>query len=191
MKKQEIVWPSDALSYFVRQGITVEDAVRSGIRPVTKTQVHNMGGHPALDSLAIPYFDPITGQRLETLRFRYLNPPIIEGELRRYTQSAGTPVEAYFDPAVNWRPILKDPRVDLLITEGEFKAIVANKYGFWCIALGGVDSWHQKDSHLLTPLLRKVVWRGRRVFICYDSDAATNPNVQRAERQLAEALSNA
>src|SRR5262249_13790793 len=41
----------------------------------------------------------------------------------------------------------------------------------------------------LIPDLAAIPWQGRTVFICFDSDAATNNMVCSAERHLADALS--
>jgi putative DNA primase/helicase len=38
--------------------------------------------------------------------------------------------------------------------------------------------------------LARIVWQGRTVFLCYDSDVATNPRVRLAEWHLAEALAS-
>src|SRR5205085_10589883 len=41
---------------------------------------------------------------------------------------------------------------------------------------------------LFIPDLAAVVWAGRTLFVVFDSDAATNPNVRAAERALVAAL---
>jgi hypothetical protein len=172
-------------AYREERGIDAERFDRAGIRAVDKSMARALG-YPAHDGIIIPYIDPLKDELLETQRIRYFDPPTKSGKVRRYSQLAGTPVEAYFDPNVLWAKVFKNPKVDLYITEGEMKAIAANQHGFVTIALGGVDSFGGDN---LTPLLQKIVWKGRKVFIVYDSDAATKENVLRAERKLAEVLS--
>jgi putative DNA primase/helicase len=77
----------------------------------------------------------------------------------------------------------------LLITEGELKAACSAKNGLPCIGLGGV--WMFKaaaQGKSFLDQLEQIVWKDRPVFIVYDSDAATNPDVMKAENALARAL---
>ncbi|WP_197527177.1 phage/plasmid primase, P4 family [Pirellulimonas nuda] len=104
----------------------------------------------------------------------------------KYLQPSKTAVRAYVPPSV-W-PMLADPKVPLLITEGEKKALSAACAGFACVGLVGVEAWHKKGSSKLVPELEHVAWEGRDAFVVFDSDAASNPNVQRPERGLAGAL---
>ena len=184
----EVVWPSEASAYLEARNLTTEDAERSGLRPIDKRTAYNIGFRPAGSGLVIPCLDPFSGDVLETKWIRYFDPPIIEGIPRRYMQLPGTPVEVLLDPDLRWKRIAKDVSIDLLITEGAVKAIAANRQGHHCIAISGVDCWHLKGSKELTPLLQKIKWRGRRVFIAYDSDAVLKTGVQAAEQQLAAAL---
>ena len=85
-----------------------------------------------------------------------------------------------------------------MITEGEKKAAKADQEGFPCIGFVGVYGWQKKRARGqegkaqgerdLIDDLAAIPWQGRPVFLCFDSDAATNPNVRRAEWHLAEAL---
>lgn len=95
------------------------------------------------------------------------------------------------------RAALLDPVADLFITEGCKKALAAAQHGFPCVSLPGVWNWvaprEKKDGKkvgrlALNPDLAAVAWKGRRVYVCFDSDAACNPDVARAERALAESL---
>ncbi len=107
---------------------------------------------------------------------------------RKYEAPKGVRPHAFFPPGTC--KALADPTVSLLITEGEKKALCASDvYGFPCIGVSGVDSWRAKGGKgKMLPELLAVVWRGRQVSIVYDSDAAANPDVLRAEGVLAAAL---
>ncbi|WP_158943143.1 DUF3854 domain-containing protein [Granulicella sp. S190] len=168
------------------RGLTRQDATDRGITVADANVVRQMRIHPAKPAIVIPYFDALSDRRLEIFRGRYFDPPLTKGKLQRYSQPPGTGTEAYFDPTRDWPKIFKDHKIDIYITEGEFKAIVMNKHGLVTIGLGGVDSY---GGETLTPLLQKIKWKGRNVFIVYDSDAATNENVRRAAEKLAEVLS--
>lgn len=169
-----------------KRELTLEDAIIRGITAANATTVGRMRIRPAPPAIVLPYFHPLADSQLETVRVRYFDAPIIDGKPRRYSQPSGTPVEAYFDPTIDWSKVFKDRKIDIYITEGEFKAIVMNKHGLTTIGLGGVNSYGGEE---LTPLLQKITWKGRRVFIVYDSDAAVNENVRRAANKLAEVLS--
>jgi hypothetical protein len=175
------------LAYLRERGLDGRDAHRSGLYEASSAQARMLGFAPASAGIVIPYSNPFDKTPLDVRRIRYFDPPRIENKQQRFSQPKGTPVEAYFDPAVDWSKILNNPKIALHIVEGEIKAIAANKHGIIAIALGGVYSF---GGNTLTPLLQKVKWAGRRVFIVYDSDASTNPDVLRAESTLAAILAD-
>jgi hypothetical protein len=172
--------------YREARGIEAARFGRAGIQGHDSSAVKRFGIAPALDAIVIPYKHPLRDEILATMRARYFDPPMRDGRPQRYSQPKGTPVEAYFDPNVDWPKVFKDTKTDLHIVEGEMKALALNQHGFTTIALGGVYSF---GGDSLTPLLQKIAWKGRRVFIVYDSDAASNEKVRAAERRLAEVLS--
>lgn len=88
--------------------------------------------------------------------------------------------------AFDWSVVLDDPGSFLLITEGELKAATTVKHGIPCIGLGGVFNFASKRYGLeWIPSLDRVVWKGRKVYIAFDSDADKNPMVRLAETRLA------
>jgi hypothetical protein len=103
----------------------------------------------------------------------------------KYEAPIGSSPRLYIPP--DSRATVNDPAADLIITEGEKKALSADSAGFACVGVSGVDAWRAKGGGLI-PDLDELNWDGRRVFIAFDSDVTSNPNVQRAERDLAEAL---
>lgn len=95
------------------------------------------------------------------------------------------------------RAALADPTVPFGATEGCKKALAATQHGFPFVAIPGVWNWvaprEKKNGKKVGKLalnhdLAAVPWKGRRVYVCFDSDAATNKDVGRAERALADAL---
>jgi len=118
------------------------------------------------------------------------------GKSIKYESPKGSSNRAYFPPGT--RAVLTDPSVPLVITEGEKKSAKADQEGFACIGLVGVYGWQKKQAkdkdgkkhgeRELIPDLAAVAWRGRVVFLGFDSDAVKNPNVPLAEWHLAETL---
>jgi Domain of unknown function (DUF3854) len=91
------------------------------------------------------------------------------------------------------RAVLADAATPLILTEGEKKACAADQAGFRCIGLTGVWNWTVKkkdgdDERELIPDLATVAWKDRSVFICFDSDIATNQSVAIAEWHLCQTL---
>jgi hypothetical protein len=112
------------------------------------------------------------------------------GKPVKYESPVGLPNSAYFPP--HTRAALAEAGAPLLLTEGEKKAASADQEGFACVGLVGVWGWTKKKEddrpRELIDDLGAVAWEGREVFLVFDSDLATNPNVRWAEYHLAQAL---
>lgn len=158
-----------------RSGLDADDIRRSGIVPV----VTPVG--PS-DNYVIPYFEPNGKPNCFSREKLFGNPD------QKYHQPANTSPRIYFSPLLvgGWLPVLHDPDLPLFLAEGEKKAARACKQGFPTIGLGGVYSFLSKGKPIAD--LDLVAWDGRTVYIIYDSDLATNPNVQRARVLLATEL---
>ena len=176
-------------------GIPDKAAKRANLSPLEPDATARLWkGAPKQSAMLIPYSDPL-GQATGFYRIRFLGK--VNGFAQqlekqpRYLQPPKTGINIYFPnvAGTNWLSILSDPAASLIITEGEFKALAATLNGFPTIGLGGVESWHSKAAN--EPFARdleSVRWGGRVVYICYDSDAATKPQVAEASRKLAEEL---
>lgn len=178
-------------------GITDADAVKLGLQPLSgaETQALAPNLHP-VPSLKITYFD-LDGEPTKFWRIRYLDKlPGFAGQAakpQRYAQAPGSLNEVYLPPLLprTWREIAKDPNERIVVTEGELKSAAGCLAGAAVIGLGGVDVWRSaKRGMELLPALLEIEWSGRPVVILFDSDAAHNPNVVRAQRSLARALLN-
>ncbi len=115
-----------------------------------------------------------------------LFPPIPDGDGQhiRYYQPAGTAPRLYFPPRA--RASLADPTVELVLTEGEKKALKADQEGLACAALGGLWSWLLNGAPL--PDLDRVDWCERRVLLAPDSDVWTRPDLLKAVYALGREL---
>lgn len=176
-------------------GLEVEDARALGMVPCTARDATALGLSKHYAGFKIPYFD-LNGRQTDFFRYRFLEPTktgwdaVTDKKEQRYTQPVGSVNELYLPPLMkgtNWRTIANNSDRWLVITEGELKAACATKHGIRTIGLGGVWNFKSKDAPLL-PLFEEFEWDGRTVYICYDSDAATNPKVGQAERALAREL---
>jgi hypothetical protein len=113
---------------------------------------------------------------------------------KRYRSPKGRGNHIYVAFTSNpWK--LCDTKQTLFITEGEKKTLALVQAGFNCIGLSGVWSWRHKPNGRDAPSvpiddLHILPWTDRRVVIVFDSDAATNDDVQRAEKALALELAN-
>lgn len=184
-------------------GITPEQAVTIGMKPLLGKSVSSMGYWRKcwLPGLFIGYTDPWTAKPvlrngIEMHRVRALVE--LEGtDFVKYLQPPRSGAAAYF-PAVDtidWPAALGDPTVPLIVTEGELKAAKACLEGFLTIALGGVWNFKVKGggeaSDRLLPELLKIAWTGRKVIVIFDSDTIEKPGVLEALRRLANLLIDA
>ena len=109
-----------------------------------------------------------------------------KGKPIKYESPHGQPNQPYIPPGV--REVLPDAKAELLLTEGEKKSLASTQAGFPCIGLVGVNGFKPRGKMTLLPALERIAWNARPVFIVFDSDIATNPDVQAAESQLAALL---
>jgi len=144
----------------------------------------------------IPYFD-IYGKKTKFWRYRYLKQPLVRGfgsivkkKPLKYVQGKNTLNELYLPNFIDWEAVAADALMPIMITEGEFKAASASLLTEYpTIGLGGVWSWKSDKKRMpLIPGFEDFTWDQRPVYICYDSDAVTNPMVMQAENAFAKAL---
>ena len=174
----------------------LDDLARSGLTPEDAKILKLKTGHtlkPSTAGYVIPYFDA-KGRQTKFYRVRYLETTLtgfaaLSGKKPlRYNQPPATLNEIYLPPYIKWSEYLagKEP---LIITEGEKKSALATREGLPTIGLGGVWCFMSKKAGTsLLPALEGVNYKDRVIYICYDSDAATNPDVLMAEATLAKRL---
>ena len=182
-------------------GLTLEDATRFGIEILDGAGTQQLGEQfQPLCSLKLNYFDlkgkPIADwpQGPPFYRVRYLEQAhdfasITTAKERRYTQPRGTMPVACYPRGVEWEKLAKDVEQPVIITEGELKAMKSCKEGFPAIGLGGVYNWRGLTSGITwLASLDLITWPRRHVYIVFDSDFNTNPQVCHALHELAEQL---
>jgi len=189
-----------ALADLARSGISPEAAEAAGLYVAdAATEVDPDFAHAP--ALVIPYLDvhgePVLVGGEPFVRVRYLGDaptrhsanPFRKSKEQRYAQPAGSGLHAYFPavPGLDWSAVAGDTQQPVVIVEGEKKALAATLAGFATVGLGGV--WNYASGGALLPELEAFGWKGRPVYICFDSDAAQNPQIQAAEARLATELS--
>jgi hypothetical protein len=89
------------------------------------------------------------------------------------------------------RADIPDPRKPLWITEGARKADSAVSRGLCCISLNGVYGWrgtNKKTGKTVLACWESIALNGRPVYICFDSDVTTKPEVAEALERLKKFL---
>lgn len=182
------------LARIALSALTAEDAKKLHLQPTTGAQAGALKLKFPICGFRIPYFTP-GGKPVDFYRYRYLEDTRshwqrLAGEKPvRYVQPPATAPELYLPPYIDWIALFKDPKQSLVFTEGELKAACATKHGVPTIGLGGV--WSFKSKSLRKTLLdafHNMDLNGRKCIICFDSDAAFNPEVRRAEQAFAREL---
>ncbi len=165
-------------------GVSDEVAQARGYVSVdTKATLARYAFTPAQRSvpgLLIPLWT-VTGQR-GFAQYRPDNPRLnADGKPVKYE----TPPQARMalDVHPRARLSLADPQQPLFITEGVRKADAAISRGLCCVALIGVWNWRGRNEHGGKTALadwEQIALNGRRVFIVFDSDVITKPQVRAA-----------
>jgi hypothetical protein len=120
-----------------------------------------------------------------------------DGKVRKYLFKAGTRMSLDVHPFS--LPSLSDVHTPIILTESALKAdaiLSAIEPGAFCVlSISGVWNW-RSDGMPLSDF-GDIPWRHkdrdtirfrRRVYLAFDSDASTNPNVVRARYELAQFL---
>jgi len=178
-------------------GLDLKDAERLGFeagQDATEVDGHFL----PCPAFILPY---CTAAGVETgfYRLRYLTDTrkgmqkVLGQKERRYDQPVGMAPEVYMPnclpEGLSWEQVLDNNALPIIFTEGELKAACATKNGLPTIALGGVWNFKSKSrGWQRLPWFDTVEWRGRTVFIIFDSDSATNPKVLHAQYKFAEEM---
>ncbi|NQT14148.1 MAG: DUF3854 domain-containing protein, partial [Planctomycetes bacterium] len=184
-------------------GIPPEEAARRGIQSWDEDQVQTYLGRakPVGPGLALAYPDPVNGgflkcpaggngSEIDFVRIRLDDPSrALDSDEKpaKYLSRRGSGQQPYILREVA-DAIRANPEAQILLVEGEKKALSATLHGVPAIGLAGNWGWKQKDRHALQPLLARFISRGARVVVIWDSDAALNTGFAIATRMLHEGL---
>ena len=175
-------------------GIDAAQAKLLGFTLLTAEQSESLG-HKAVPAFKIPYYDK-NRKQLKFYRIRYLDTTKkgfmkqTEAKDQRYDQPAGATTELYLPPNYKrkWAEQFGNDE-PLYITEGELKAACACANGIPAVALGGVWNFCARKKGInILPIFKDINFKHRKVYIVFDSDAVTNPQVAAAENALCREL---
>ena len=163
--------PSDSAPVIVRPGISLDTLAMAGVR---------LSDFPEPGSIEIPYFD-VDGQPTGFSRWR-LRSARPNGQ--KYYQKSNSGVHVYFPPG----GIKENP--EMVLTEGEFKALAIFESGMQVIGLCGLYVYKrgaEGDKRLL-PEIGQAFARScaEKVYFIGDADTATNLNFSRSAQFLAD-----
>jgi hypothetical protein len=149
------------------------------------------------ESYSIPYRKPdgspmtyhdATGKVRPFMRFK-LRQPILngKGQTQKYSQPRKSGTHLYFPPlphCANWAEVVKDPARELIVVEGEKKAVSGMIHLYLpVIGLPGVTSVNEQDLNL-------IEWRGRKLTVVFDSDGFVKVQVRVAEQRFGRMLAD-
>lgn len=184
------------LNVYRERGISVESAEKSQLKYCDALQHAVLMANKNINvpCIPIPYPD-INGQMTDYVRTKLLGEYFQAGSKKpaKYLQKSGSISRLYFSTLVAWNVIARDASVPIILVEGEFKAIKACQEGLHAIAVSGVWNWRKReDDKDSSPIscFNLIDWKRRIVYICFDSDGASNKQVRAAESALAQELFN-
>lgn len=168
-------------------GISPEVSCERGYRTETVKEVlGELGFSPAqrrTPALVIPIWD-VNG-KCAGCQLRPDNPRERDGKALKYETPAG--MRMVIDVPPRCRPMLGDPKVRLLVTEGVRKADAAASRGLCCIDVPGVWCWrgtNEKGGRTALADWDEIALNDREVLVCFDSDVTHKPEVRHALDRL-------
>ncbi len=133
--------------------------------------------------LLVPLYD--MWGNVSSYQYRPDNPrKDTDGKTVRYETRGGHRQVLDANPILGER--LRDPSEPLIVIEGARKADAVISKGYAAVALSGVWCWRKDGVQL--PEWEDIRLYGRKVFVAFDSDTKTNPQVLRALKGICEFL---
>ena len=173
----------------IDSGISIENQKFLNYRRVSAEEAFQLTGHKYAGWLVL-YIDP------KGKPYKYNGKPFYRlkpdrGQIKghdapKYLTAKGAGNRPYFSPFLDSKHISEIK--DVVITEGEKKTDSLTIHGFPTIGLAGVWSWKDGRSGGMLPELEDIKWRGRNVFILFDSDVVLKDQVKKALEALCKAL---
>lgn len=175
-----------------RSGLTDETIERWGCYSIDEyPRLRSLGfGHLQVPALALPILPPDRdAPDLQDVIIKPDSPRVgNRGRPAKYEARLGSRNRIHAPRAIRNR--LGDVHTPLVITEGQKKAEKAAQEGICTVSLSGVWNWRDRVGESSFPIsdFDLIPLDGRELLLCFDSDAASNPHVRRAERDLAAFL---
>src|SRR5262249_53765515 len=153
-------------------GLEQDSITAAKLRCGDRDEVRKILGFDAHCGGMIIEYPGTNGTRASFLRVKPDRPFLDRyGKPSKYLSPKGAGNRLYIPSGVE--AVLSDHKTPLFVTEGEKKSIAAVQQGVHCIAVPGVWSWRQRSNGTRSvpiPDLDLIEWRGRSVFLVFDSD---------------------
>ena len=108
---------------------------------VLASSLNSHGYKPMQPGIIYPCIHPTEDRDLGTGRIRYQSPPLdAKGKPTKFKQRAGTNLNPYFACTLDWRKAFKDPKIPLIVSEGETRALAVPRM-LPCHRLGRRRGW--------------------------------------------------
>jgi hypothetical protein len=176
----------------VASGISLDVAAARGYLTVErKTELRDLGfsmTQQRVPALVIPVHG-VTGEVV--LHQARPDDPRRNGEGKAIKYETPRKARMALDVPPSVRPLLGNPNVPLMVTEGARKADSAASGGLCCIAIAGVWNWRGSNDHggtLALPDWEHIALNDRTVHLTFDSDVTAKPPVQHALARLKDML---
>lgn len=179
--------------------IPIKDSSKLGLVELSTAPCGLIESHRGVETegFIIKYYD-INGGETGFFRYRFFKPvPRIRSKwvnkttikTDKYSQPPGTsPGFYYTQDGTKWLETSENTDIEIIITEGELKAICGCINGYTVISIGGVWCWKSGGGTIKD--FDEWKWDRRIVNVMFDSDGTTNPEVRRAEGALLEELTH-
>lgn len=177
----------------IRPEVIAARGYRSIVTQADMEELRELGFAPdqCRPGLLIPVYSPTGDVVLHQLRPD--QPRMRDGKPLKYETPAGAKMRLDIPPAA--RQWIRDPSRMLIITEGVKKADSAVSRGLCCVALLGVYNFRGENEYggltalgewedVAFEMKKDSKKRSRTVYICFDSDVTTKPQVQAALARL-------
>ena len=154
----------------ITEEVAAERGYWSATKPAELVRWFGATQRKLVPALVIPIYD-VRGD-LALMQLRPDEPRVVDGRIRKYELPARCRVVLDVPPRV--RPMLGDPSIPLLVTEGSRKCDAAVSAGLCAISIPGVTTWRGKNDNggkVALPDHELIAFNGRVVFLAFDSDA--------------------
>jgi hypothetical protein len=125
---------------------------------------------------------PLTGEILDASSIRHKEPPLDPktGKPMKFTRKRGAANVLYYPAHWNWKLAFNDTSTDLYIVESECSALALAMLGLVAIGTGGKDMVFMAGTkkQKLHEDFEQIKLAGRKVYLLFDGDTASNPEVK-------------
>jgi hypothetical protein len=177
------------LDHLLKSGISIEVIKERGYKSVMgKGELDNLGfakSQQRVPGILIPLYAP--DGSLSGYQYRPDSPRIAAkgGRPIKYENPKG--VSLRIDMPRRCKQHIGNPEIPLFVTEGAKKADSLATAGVCAINLSGVWGFKAKNEFgapMLSADFDLVAWKGRAVYLCFDSDLTVLPQVRQALQVL-------